>query len=152
MEFDLTTPALIFSMTSLLLLAYTNRFLALAKLIRELHSKAKKNGKDRIIDSQLASLRKRVKVIRNMQFLAILSLFFCVLSMLLLFFGSQIGGKVFFVIGLATLLVSLIFSAIEINLSVNALNIQLSESVEYNSTVDKGDELEIISSDSTIEG
>ena len=137
MEFDLTTPALIFSTISLLLLAYTNRFLALASLIRDLHSKAKKRSKkDKIISSQLDSLRKRVKLIRNMQFLAILSLLFCVLSMFALFFNYQLAGKIFFAIGLGLLLISLCLSALEINISVNALNIQLSESVENNSDID----------------
>ena len=131
MEFDLTTPALIFSTISLLLLAYTNRFLALAKLIRDLHAKAKQKGKkDKIIASQLSSLRTRVKLIRNMQFLAILSLFACVMSMFLLFFELQTAGEVVFALGLGLLLVSFIFSAIEINMSVNALKIQLSESVD----------------------
>lgn len=37
MELTLTTPALLFPALSLLLLAYTSRFLTLANLIRELH-------------------------------------------------------------------------------------------------------------------
>ncbi len=138
MEFDLTTPALIFSTISLLLLAYTNRFLALAKLIRDLHAKAKQKGqKDKIIASQLSSLRTRVKLIRNMQFLAILSLFSCVMSMFLLFFKLQTAGEIVFALGLGLLLLSFVFSAIEINMSVNALNIQLSESINQSKQEEK---------------
>lgn len=37
MEISLTTPALLFPAISLLLLAYTNRFLTLAGLIRNLY-------------------------------------------------------------------------------------------------------------------
>ncbi len=130
MEFTLTTPALIFSTISLLLLAYTNRFSVLAKLIRDLHDRSKdEKEKQHIIDPQLSSLRKRVKLIRNMQLLAILSLIFCVLSMFLLFIGNNLAGEIVFAIGLVLLMISLILSAIEINISVNALNIQLSESV-----------------------
>ena len=137
MKFTLTTPALIFSTISLLLLAYTNRFAVLANLIRELHDQAKEQGeKDDIITSQLNSLKKRVKLIRNMQFLAILALFFCVFSMFLLFFNEKTIGEIVFAIGLASLMLSLILSAIEINISVHALNIQLSESIEEQSLND----------------
>ena len=131
MKFTLTTPALIFSTISLLLLAYTNRFSVLANLIRNLHDRAKKQGeKGEIITSQLKNLKRRVKLIRNMQFLAILALFFCVFSMFLLFFNKKTIGEVVFAIGLTSLMLSLLLSAIEINISVNALNIQLSESIE----------------------
>jgi hypothetical protein len=41
MSFDLTTPAVLFSAVSLLLLAYTNRFLVTANRIRELCLKAR---------------------------------------------------------------------------------------------------------------
>lgn len=131
MKFTLTTPALIFSTISLLLLAYTNRFSVLANLIRNLHDRAKEQGqKGEIITSQLKNLKRRVKLIRNMQFLAILALFFCVFSMFLLFFNKKTAGEVVFAIGLTSLMLSLLLSAIEINISVNALNIQLSESIE----------------------
>ncbi|MBM7555707.1 DUF2721 domain-containing protein [Halanaerobacter jeridensis] len=131
MKFTLTTPALIFSTISLLLLAYTNRFSVLANLIRNLHDRAKEQGeKGEIITSQLKNLKRRVKLIRNMQFLAILALFFCVFSMFLLFFAKKTAGEIVFAIGLTSLMLSLLLSAIEINISVNALNIQLSESIE----------------------
>ncbi|KXS41155.1 MAG: Protein of unknown function (DUF2721) [Candidatus Frackibacter sp. T328-2] len=147
MELNLTTPALIFSTISLLLLAYTNRFLGLADLIRTLHDKAKEKGeKDSIISPQLASLKKRVKLIRNMQFLAILALFFCVFSMFLLFFNKSTAGEVVFAIGLGLLMLSLILSAIEINISVHALNIQLSESVDGEPLIDDNiQEKEVVS-------
>ncbi|MGM0369302.1 MAG: DUF2721 domain-containing protein [Bacillota bacterium] len=138
MKLTLTTPALIFSTISLLLLAYTNRFAVLANLIRNLHDRAKEQGqKDDIIASQLTSLKRRVIIIRNMQFLAILALFFCVFSMFLLFFNKTILGEVVFAMGLASLMLSLILSAIEINISVHALNIQLSESIEEQNLKEK---------------
>lgn len=137
MQITLTTPALIFSTISLLLLAYTNRFLGIASLIRNLHERAKKEGyRSPIIQNQLNSLKKRVRLIRDMQFLAILSLFFCVFSMLVLFFSKIILGEVLFAIALILLMTSLILSAIEINISVKALKIQLSECI--------GEECELI--------
>ena len=71
----LTTPAVVFSTISLLLLAYTNRFTAIAGVIRDLHER-KKEDDNEIISSQIESLKKRVHIIKNMQFYAILSLFF----------------------------------------------------------------------------
>jgi hypothetical protein len=38
-QLSLTTPALLFSAISLLLLAYTNRFLAYASVVRNLHAR-----------------------------------------------------------------------------------------------------------------
>ena len=42
MEITFNTPALLFPAISLLLLAYTNRFLALANLVRRLHDEYKR--------------------------------------------------------------------------------------------------------------
>ncbi|AZO96330.1 DUF2721 domain-containing protein [Halocella sp. SP3-1] len=128
MGFTLTTPALVFSTISLLMLAYTNRFSAIASLIRSLHDEIEEKGKDNIvISSQIKSLKCRVKLIRNMQFLAIIALFFCVFSMFLLFFEKSLAGEIIFAVALVLLMISLIISAIEINMSVHALNIQLGE-------------------------
>lgn len=141
MRLTLTTPALIFSTISLLLLAYTNRFIGVAALIRSLHEKAKEAGeKDPIIGSQITTLQKRVILIRNMQLLAILSLFFCVFSMFMLFFNNNLAGEVIFAIGLVLLMVSLLFSAIEINISVHALSIQLSECIGNECSLDEHEE------------
>jgi hypothetical protein len=104
--------------------------MGIAALIRSLHEKVKKAGeKDPIIISQISTLKKRVKLIRNMQFMAILSLFFCVFSMFLLFFDKRFAGELIFAIGLVLLMISLLLSAIEINISVHALSIQLSECI-----------------------
>ena len=45
MEITFNTPALLFPAISLLLLAYTNRYLALANLIRKLHDEYMKGEK-----------------------------------------------------------------------------------------------------------
>ncbi|HOO92928.1 MAG TPA: DUF2721 domain-containing protein, partial [Opitutales bacterium] len=77
MELTLTTPALMFSTLSLLLLAYTNRFLGLASRIRSLHDHYIRNP-DAVLFAQISSLRKRVHLIRDMQASGIVSLFLCV--------------------------------------------------------------------------
>lgn len=126
MELTLTTPALLFPAISLLLLAYTNRFLALASLIRELH-RSYKSDPDEIIKAQLDNLRYRVVLIRNMQFYGVVSFFLCVLCMGLLFFSLVEIGKWVFGASLLLLMVSLGISIREIQVSIDALNYRLSD-------------------------
>ena len=126
MEINLTTPALLFPAISLLLLAYTNRFLTLATLIRNLHGKYKENP-DSLIWGQIKNLRLRVKLIRNMQVLGVLSLLLCVVSMFIIFAGNLKLAEFIFGISLILLILSLAVSAWEIQISVKALNIQLSD-------------------------
>jgi hypothetical protein len=126
MEITLTTPALLFPAISLLLLAYSNRFLAIASLIRGLHRQYKEQPNS-IIIGQIKNLRRRVVLIRNMQALGITSLLLCVVCMFLLFAGEVTLGKYIFGISLILLIASLAISVIEIQISVKALNLQLSD-------------------------
>ena len=126
MELTLTTPGLLFSAISLLLLAYTNRFLSLAALIRELHSQYQETG-DKGAKAQIDNLKKRVDLIKNMQLLGIGSLFMSVFCMVSLYAHWMIPGKIMFGVSLVMLLISLGLSMIEIQISVKALNIQLKD-------------------------
>lgn len=126
MEVSLTTPALLFPAISLLLLAYTNRFLTIAGLIRSLH-KQYKELPDPNIKAQIANLRKRVNLIKNMQLSGIASLLLCVVSMFAIYENWQIFGSIIFGISLVLLMLSLILSIVEIQISVKALNIHLSD-------------------------
>jgi hypothetical protein len=126
MEISLTTPALLFPAISLLLLAYTNRFLTLATLIRALHKQFKETS-DPNIKAQITNLRKRVNLIKNMQLTGIASLLLCVVSMFAIYENWQVWGSVIFGVSLVLLMISLIFSIIEIQISVKALNIHLSD-------------------------
>lgn len=126
MEITITTPALLFPAISLLLLAYTNRFLVLANLIRELHNRYKSHPEE-IIMAQLSNLRKRIFLIRFMQATGVLGLFFCVFCMFLLFGGFIFMGEIVFGISLILLMVSLASSAWEIHISIGALTVQLSD-------------------------
>jgi hypothetical protein len=60
MELTITTPALLFPTVSLILLAYTNRFLAVAALIRKLAAQYK-DDHSKIVADQIKSLRLRVR-------------------------------------------------------------------------------------------
>jgi len=124
MDITLTTPALLFPAISLLLLAYTNRFLALANLIRNLHSQNEKDPK-KVLIAQIRQLRLRVLLIRNMQVFGVSSLLLCVICMFVLFSGNILVGKWIFGISLLLLIISLTLSVIEVQISTRALNMQL---------------------------
>lgn len=125
-KINLTTPALLFPAISLLLLAFTNRFLATAALIRGLYDRYKKEPDERLL-RQIANLRKRIILIRDMQVLGISSLFLCVLCMFLLFAGYSAAGQWVFGLSLLLMLVSLAFSIREIQISVRALHLQMAD-------------------------
>jgi hypothetical protein len=126
MDITITTPALLFPAVSLLLLAYTNRFLALAALIRSLHARYLERP-DNILIGQLANLRRRIRLIRDMQAVGVLSLFLCVLCMFVLFAGNVLLGKILFAASLLLLMWSLWLSVVEIRISVQALDLHLSD-------------------------
>jgi hypothetical protein len=126
MELTLTTPALLFPTVSLLLLAYTNRFLAIAALIRNMYAQYKTQP-DPVLLPQIENLKRRVRLIRDMQFLGVSSLFMCVLCMFLLFNGNTTLGQYVFGGALLLLMASLALSIREIQISIRALQIQLSD-------------------------
>jgi len=124
MSLDLATPALLFSALSLLLLAYTNRFLAIANLVRSLYAEYQ-SKKDHIIMGQIKNLRRRLELIRWMQLYGIISLLLCVLAMFLVYIKLNDSAIVIFGLALVMLIISLTISALEINISVHALNLHL---------------------------
>ncbi|MEO9482102.1 MAG: DUF2721 domain-containing protein [Ekhidna sp.] len=126
MQITLTTPALLFPAISLLLLAYTNRFLAIATLIRQLHKSYLGNPKS-VLEGQLKNLRKRLFLIRAMQLFGVLSLLLCVLAMFFIYLEVGVLGSGTFGISLVLLLFSLFISVREIQLSTKALDIELSD-------------------------
>ncbi|XHR30721.1 MAG: DUF2721 domain-containing protein [Chthoniobacteraceae bacterium] len=127
---DLGTPALLFPAISLLLLAYTNRFVTLANLIRSLHATYKSDPTALLI-GQIKNLHYRVELIKHMQAAGISSLFFCVVCMFTLFAGYPNLGAIIFAISLLLMLASLGLSLAEIWISVRALNLHLSDIANY---------------------
>ena len=126
MRLDLTTPALLFPAISLLLLAYTNRYLTLATLIRELHGKTRLQPRPSL-QGQIHSLRRRVLIIRAMQLLGVSAFLFCVLSMFFMYLEQQTAGELIFGGSLVLLILSLGASLWELWLSVDALQMQLDD-------------------------
>ncbi|MBI3175743.1 MAG: DUF2721 domain-containing protein [Chloroflexi bacterium] len=126
MEITLTTPSLLFPAISLLMLAYTNRFLTLATIIRGLHDRYQTQQDENLV-RQIANLRYRVYLIRNMQIAGVLSLLFCVVSMFSLFAGWIMVGQWVFGIALLLMMVSMGISLRELQVSVGALDLLLNE-------------------------
>jgi len=125
-EISINTPALLFPAITLLMLAYTNRFLALATLIRSLSTKWKQLPEDRsIIREQIKNLKRRLILIKQMQASGILSFFLCVLSMLLFYWEYEVWAVLAFGLSLMLLLLSLALSLNEIFISTRALEIEL---------------------------
>ncbi len=119
-ELTLTTPALLFSAISLIMLAYTNRFLAYAAVIRNLHDKYQIEKKP-ILIAQIKNIRQRLYLTRSMQVFGITSLLFCVLTMFLIYIQLQIIAVWVFGLALILLIFSLAFLIWEIQISVKAL-------------------------------
>ena len=128
MDFTFSTPAVVFSATSLLMLAYTNRFLTLSELTRNLYNRYKdSNGKDTSAKGQIDNLKLRLKVIRWMQIFGAVSFSLSVVSMLAMVFINNTVSLTIFIISLFCLLISLALLVYELQISVRALTIQLNE-------------------------
>jgi peptidoglycan/LPS O-acetylase OafA/YrhL len=125
-QLTLTTPALLFSAISLILLAYTNRFLAYAQVVRSLHTSFKENPNSLLL-GQIQNLRKRLQLTKTMQILGISSLLLCVICMFLIYVNFHIWAEALFGIALVLLILSLAISIREIQISVKALDLHLND-------------------------
>lgn len=127
MELELSTPALLFSAITLLMLAFTNRFLAIASLIRGLHKSYLEAQDKESIVKQIHNLRLRLRLIKNMQLFGVASFLLCVICMYLLFHGFTNAANWVFVGSMGALLVALVLSMVEIQISTRALNLELGD-------------------------
>jgi len=124
MEFNITTPALLFSAITLLMLAYTSRFLAIASIVRQFVALYTEKHQESIY-RQIENFRVRLTVIKYMQLCGVLSFFFCVLCMLLIFTGQILTAEIIFGASLLLLMTSLLMSLYEIYISIDALKLEL---------------------------
>ncbi|BFP41014.1 DUF2721 domain-containing protein [Muricauda sp. SCSIO 64092] len=124
MQLTLTIPALLFPAVSLTMLAYNARYLAIAALIRQLHKQFEET-QDSPLKRQIESLRKRLNIIKNMQATAIGSFLLAAISMFLIYVEMNVFANIIFGISLILLMMSLVLSLIEVQLSTKALGIQL---------------------------
>jgi hypothetical protein len=129
MTLSIETPALLFSATSLILLAYTNRFLTIAQIIRNLKKNYDDNHNKNIL-LEIKNLNLRLTLIRYMQLFGVMCLFLSVFAMLLLYVSQETLGIYIFGASLLFLLISLGISFWEISISVNALRVHLKDLTE----------------------
>ena len=125
LELTLITPTFLFSAISLLLLAYTNRFLSYAQLVRLLKDQYMLDHSALTL-AQIANLRKRLYLTKNMQMLGVASLLLCVATMFLIYVGLQLISAYVFGMALVLLIISLALSVLEIRISAKSLEIYLS--------------------------
>ncbi len=124
MTLEVSTPALLFPAISLLFLSYTNRFLHLSALIRNLHRDWLEQHND-TLQAQIENLRRRLTLIRTMQLFGALSLFLCVLAMLSVIAAHQVLAVSTFLSALILMAFSLACLVYEVWISGGALRILL---------------------------
>jgi hypothetical protein len=127
MEISFNTPALLFPAISLIMLAYTNRFLALSSRVRNLHDKYQNQEQKHIIHGQIKNLRYRIKLVKNMQALGVVTFLGCILCMYLIYVQFMLAANVVFAFSLLSFSASLLLSLLEIQLSTKALELELSD-------------------------
>ncbi len=126
MSMTITTPALLFPAISVLFLAYANRFLAIAKRIRELHDRFNKT-RNPLTQKQIESLKQRIRLIIIMQLLAVTGIISCVISIGLMFFNLPQAASYAFSLSMLLIVLSLLTSMRELLISTKALNLELEE-------------------------
>ena len=128
MDISINTPALLFPAVSLVLLAYTNRFLALSSRVRSLHDKYLINPTpNKSIHQQIKNLRYRLKLIKNMQTFGVLTFITSIFCIFFIYIDQMLVANVFFALGLLSFIISLFLSLLEIRLSNKAIEIELSD-------------------------
>lgn len=125
-ELTLITPTFLFSAISLIFLAYTNRFLAYASLVRNLKEKYMDDN-SKVTRAQIENLKKRLRLTRLMQMFGVASLLICVVTMFIIYLGSQVIAAITFGIAILFLIISLALSIWEINISYKAIKIHFSD-------------------------
>ena len=126
MELTIQTPALLFPAVSLLMLAYTNKFLAIANLIRKLYSDYEEKQQLHLL-YQISNLKRRLQLIRWMQVMGVASILGCVVTMFFVYEEWQMWAKVLFAGSLLLMIVSLVICLVEIFLSAGALRLLLKD-------------------------
>jgi len=124
MTLEITTPALLFPATSLLLIAYTSRFLATAQLIRGLSLKAEDEEITKAT-AQIKNLKQRMDLIKYMQFFGVLSLVLCIITMFFVFVDTSKVAKIVFASSLFCMFLSLVIALVEISISTKAIELEL---------------------------
>lgn len=136
---NLTTPSLLFSAISLILLAYTNRFLSYASVVRSLKDRYESNPEaDKTTLAQIRNFLIRLRLIRSMQTLGAGSLLFCLIAMFAIYNGWLIMADITFGVGMVLLAASLVICIWEVQISGEALELNLQTIKDYKKDHDPG--------------
>lgn len=127
MDITINTPALLFPAISLVMLAYTNRFMALSSVVRKLHDEYESNRSNKNLPLQIRNLQFRIKLVRRMQFFGVTSFIVALVSMYLIYIEEMQAANITFAIAILLFALSLVLSLIEILQSTNALELELSD-------------------------
>ncbi len=127
MNITINTPALLFPAISLIMLAYTNRFLALASVVRALHAQYLKGDNKEVVFSQIRNLKYRLRLIKNMQAFGVFSFVSCLISMYCIYSGVMLWAHIFFALAMLSFTFSLLISLLEIFKSTKALELELGD-------------------------
>jgi uncharacterized Tic20 family protein len=137
MDITINTPALLFPAISLIMLAYTNRFLALANVIRQLHERYQKKDENSkiLLHAQIKNLKYRLRLIKNMQIMGVLAFVSCILCMFFIYNQWVHWASVSFAIALILFCVSLALSLFELISSTKSLEIELSDMQDIDESI-----------------
>ena len=128
MDITINTPALLFPAISLVMLAYTNRYLGLATVVRSLHDRYTTTSENReVIHSQIKYLKYRLRLIKNMQGFGVFSFILCILCMYCIYANQMLWAHILFAGAVISFTVSLLISLVEIGKSTKALELELSD-------------------------
>jgi hypothetical protein len=127
LDININTPALLFPAISLIMLAYTNRFVALSSVVRNLHDRYKATDASPVLHAQIRNLRYRLKLIRRMQFLGVTSFLFSIVCIYLVYLDEMRLAGISFGVSIILFAVSLIISLVEIQISTKSLELELSD-------------------------
>lgn len=127
MDISINTPALLFPAISLIMLAYTNRFLAIASLARKLHDNYINHEPSPILKDQIRNLRHRLRLVRQMQLFGVLSFLIALLSMYFIYTGRMTAAHYSFATAVILFAISLVISLVEIWRSTLSVELHLSD-------------------------
>ncbi|HRG86440.1 MAG TPA: DUF2721 domain-containing protein [Chitinophagales bacterium] len=127
MDITINTPALLFPAISLVMLAYTNRFMALSTVVRKLHDEYQTNTSNNNLQLQIKNLQYRIKLVRRMQFFGVTSFLLAIMCMYTIYQDNFDLAHITFAASIISFSISLIISLIEIMQSTRALELELSD-------------------------
>ena len=128
MNINYTVTALMFPAIPLLMTVYNNRFHSLSVLIRKIHD-------DYVFDKhvpvhwekQLENLEGRIKIAKYTMLFAALGFFFNMLTVFALYLNKIFIAKIIFVSCCTSMLTSIVFVTVEVQISTRALKLHMSD-------------------------